>query len=122
MKHGCAFLLLLALLAQAWFWVDDARVRGAKKKVRALVEVGQQLDEAERRLREAGFQLMYERPVSPTIDGDELVQIVIVGDPKPSALESFGYAAGLSWMPWTSGELPFVVIDATADGTITRIE
>lgn len=118
---GLVLIAAISLLLYIPIWQDDAEARENRVKVYELITVGQNLDDAQGRLRKAGFKLVYDEPITPTIDEDYLLQLVIVGETKPNTFESFAYAAELSWMPFTHSESAYVIINANLDGTITRI-
>jgi hypothetical protein len=114
---GIAFIL-----GHIPIWIDDYAARKNKAKVRELISVGQDLSEAEGIIKNTGFRLMYDKPITPTYDKSYLQQIFIVGSTSINVFESFAYAAQLSWMPFTHNESPYLVINASLDGTITEIE
>ena len=122
----CLFALALAtaisLLLYIPIWQDDAAARRNKAKVRELISIGQNLDDAQAKLKNAGFELSYDEPIDPTGNGIYVTQLVIVGETQPNTFESLGYAAQLPWMPFTHTESAYVIIDANLDGTITKIK
>ena len=119
---GIAIIAVVSLVLYIPIWQDDSRSRRERIVVHDLISVGQNLNDAQDALTNAGFELMYEEPITPTIDESYLSQLVVVGNPVPNKFESFAYAAGLSWMPFTHSESAYVIIQADLDGTITRIE
>ena len=125
-RKGCLIVLiavaLISVLLYIPIWNADAEARQNRARVNELISVGQNLDEAQRILRDSGFALYYDEPITPTINKDYFQQLVIVGETRPNSFESFAYAAGLSWMPFTHSESPYVIIDASLDGTITDID
>lgn len=119
------FILALAFISLVLYipvWQDDAKSRHNKIIVNDMITVGQNLDEAQRKLKNAGFKLMYDTPIKPTANKDYLSQIVIVGANRPNIFESFAYAADLSWFPFTHSESAYVIIRADLEGEITSIE
>ena len=100
---------------------EDAELRRERNKVYALIEVGQNLSEAEGILRRSGFELYHDGPIQPTIDKDYLQQLVIIGDATPSGTDTFFYSLTGGANPLRD-ESPYVIIGATNDGAITRIE
>lgn len=125
-EKGCLVALvalaLISILLYIPIWIDDAEARGNRARVNDLISVGQSLNDAQRTLRDSGFRLSYDEPIKPTVAEDYLHQLVIVGNTSPNSFESFGYAAGLSWMPFIHGESAYVIINADLDGTITEID
>lgn len=125
-KKGCLIILivpaLVCVLLYIPIWSADTKARQNRDRVNALISIGQNLNEAQQILRDSGFKLSYEEPIKPTINKDYFQQLVIVGETQPNSFESFAYAAGLSWMPFTHSESPYVIINASLDGTITDIE
>lgn len=117
-----ATLLLVVVAFYLPVWIDDAEARRNRARVNELISLGQNLGEAQKILRDAGFRLYHDQPVTPTINKDYYQQLVIVGDTRPNAFETIAYTVGLSWMPFTRSESPYVVIDADLDGIITDID
>jgi len=115
-------LVVVTILGYIPIWRNDALARENKDRVNELVEVGQNLGEAEQILKDAGFQLVHDEAIAPTINKDYLQHLVIVGETQPNRFESFAYAAQLPWMPFTHSESAYVAIKATLDGTITKID
>ncbi len=97
-----------------------AELADAKARVRHLVNPGQSLGDAEQKLSDLGYVLLYEQAIYPTLQRDYVQQIVVVGDARRSKLDSICYAVGIL-NPLNAGS-PYVVIDASPDGTIIRIE
>ena len=87
-----------------------------------MITVGQDLSDAEKTLKNAGFELEYDSPIDLTGNEDYLHQLVIIGETRPNSFETFAYAAGWSWMPFTHSESPYVKIDADRNGKIIAIE
>ncbi len=125
-KKGCLVMLIVLTLTSVILyipiWNDDAEVRRNRDRVNELISVGQNLDEAQRILRDAGFRLRFDEPIKPTVNKDYLQQLVIVGETQPNSFESFAYASGILWMPFTHSESPYVIINANFNGTITGID
>lgn len=117
-----ALAALISLILSIPVWRDDAEARRNKAVVYELVSVGQNLSEAQVKLKNAGFKLVYDEPITPTISEDFLSQLVVVGNNIPNAFETFGYVVNASWMPFTHSESPYVKIRAELDGTITRVD
>ena len=115
-------IALISVLLYIPIWNADAEARQNRARVNELISVGQNLDEAQRILRDSGFALYYVEPITPTINKDYFQQLAIVGETRPNSFESFAYAAGLSWIPFTHSESPYVIIDASLDRTITDID
>lgn len=115
-------LVVITILGYIPIWRHDALARENKGRVNKIIEIGQNLGEAEQILRNAGFQLMHDEAIAPTVDKDYLQQLVVVGETQPNGFESFAYAAQLSWMPFTHSESPYVIINATLDGAIIKIK
>ena len=113
---------IVFILGHIPIWIDDHATRKNKAKVRELIRVGNNLNEAEVIIKNAGFKLMYDKPITPTYDKSYLQQIVIVGSASINVFETFAYVAQLSWMPFTNNESSYLVINASLDGTITEIE
>lgn len=111
----------ISILLYIPIWQDDAASRRNRKEVHGLINVGQDLSEAEVVLKHSGFKLEHDKPITPTINGDHLSQMVIIGDTRPNGFETFAYTAGLTWMPFTHSESSYVIIDADLNGKITRI-
>ena len=124
-KTGCLIVVLLcafvAVIMYIPVWIDDVEARSNKEEVRKLIHIGQNLSEAEIILCNANFKLVHEKPIAPTYDKSYLQQLVVVGNTQPNFFESIAYASG-SWMPFTSGESPYLIINADLDGIITEIE
>lgn len=116
-----SIILAISVSIYISIWRDDAVARKNKSQISNLIKVGHNLHQAEIILKDAGFRLMYDQPITPTINKDYLQQIVIIGKPQPNAFESFAYAAQLSWMPFIHSESPYLVINATTEGAITEI-
>lgn len=112
----------ISLLIYIPIWIDDSAARKNRAHVSTLIRIGQNLDEAERILKDARFRLLHDKPIAPTINKDYLHQIVIIGNPKPNIFETIAYSTELPWMPFIHSESPYLVIDATLAGTITGIK
>lgn len=125
-KKGChialAAVALISVILYIPIWINDAAARRNRIQVNELISVGQNLDQAQRILRNSGFKLSYNEPIKPTIKEDYFQQLVIVGETQPNSFEMFAYAAGLSWMPFTHSESPYVTINASLNGNITDID
>ena len=117
-----ATVALISLILYIPVWRDDAESRRNTIIVRNLISVGQNLYDAQSDLKNEGFELFYDEPVTPTINRDYLLQLVIVGNTHPNVLETIAYTVGLSWSPFTHAESAYVEIRADLDGTITSIE
>lgn len=105
---------LISVILYVPIWINDAEARRNRDRVNNLISVGQDFDEAQRILRDSGFELSYDEPIKPTINEDYFHELVIVGETQPNIFETFGYAAGLSWVPFTHTESPYVIIRARA--------
>ena len=116
-----ATVALISLILYIPVWRDDAESRRNTIIVRNLISVGQNLYDAQSDLKNEGFELLYDEPVTPTINRDYLLQLVIVGNTHPNVFETIAYTVGLSWSPFTHAE-SYVEIRADLDGTITSIE
>ena len=125
-NKGCLIALIAVILISVAIyipiWNNDAEARRNRDRVNELISVGQNFDEAQRILRDSGFRLSYDEPIKPSINKDYVQQLVIVGDTQPNLFESFAYAAGISRMPFTHCESPYVIINADLDGNITGID
>ena len=117
-----ATVALISLILYIPVWRDDAESRRNTIIVRNLISVGQNLYDAQSDLKNEGFELLYDEPVTPTINRDYLLQLVIVGNTHPNVFETIAYTVGLSWSPFTHAESAYVEIRADLDGTITSIE
>jgi hypothetical protein len=84
----------VVLLMYIPVWMDDAKARENKAKVRELVSVGQKLSEAETILRIKKYTLRYEKPIASTYGKSYLQQLVIVGNIQPNLFETIAYASG----------------------------
>ena len=115
-------IVLFSLILYIPIWLNDAEARENRARVNQLISVGHNLDEAQRVLRESGFKLSYDEPIKPTINKDYFQQLVVVGETRPNSFETFAYAAGISWMPFTHSESPYVIINASLDCIITSIK
>jgi len=115
-------LFIIFTLGHIPVWIDDSKARDNKAIIKEMISVGSDLNKAEIIIKKAGFKLMYDSPITPTYDKSYLSQLVIVGNTQPNIFETIGYAAQLPWMPFTSNESPYLIIDATLDGKITEIE
>lgn len=115
-------MLGIGFLLQVPIWQEDAKVRKEKVKIRQLIAVGQDLDQAEAVLISSGYQLYYDDAIKPTYDESYYSQLVIVGQSRPMGLESLAYAIDLSWMPFTRSESAYLMIEADLDRTITDID
>ena len=115
-------LALLSVILYIPVWIDDAEARRNRDRVNNLISVGQDFDEAQRVLRDAGFQLVYGSPIKPTIAEDFFSQLVIVGDTRHNAFETIGYVIDVSWMPFTRTESSYVHIRASLEGVVTDID
>lgn len=111
----------IAILGYIPIWQDDMAARRNRERVSGMIAVGENLYEAEKKLRGAGFDFMHAEPIAPTVNKDYLQHIVIVGSAHPNTFESFAYAAQVQWMPFVHRESPYVIIDATLEGKITEI-
>ena len=87
-------------------------------KVHALIKVGQDIAVAQDRIRQAGYPLAYSAPIDPTKMGSYLQQVVVIG--RLSFLKTFFDTIGHRNPVQT--ESCFVVIDATPEGQIKRID
>lgn len=114
-------ILALSILGYIPIWKNDMEARKNREQVYGLVEIGDDLELAQEKLRKAGFRLMYDNPITPTIDRDYFQQLVIIGNTRPNFFETMGYTMQARWMPFTHSESPYVIISATLDGEITRI-
>jgi len=112
----------LSLLFYIPIWQDDAEARRNRTHVHEMISVGQDLYAAEVLLKNAGFKLMYDRPITPTVNENYLEQLVIIGETQSNGFETFAYIVGLAWMPFTHSESPYVVINAGLDGEIIKIK
>lgn len=115
-------MTVISILVYIPIWREDALARKNKSRVEQLIKVDQNLNQAEVILKQAGFRLLYEEPIAPTINKDYLQQIVIIGDTRLHAYESLVYELQIPWMPFMRNESPYVVINATLDGSITDIK
>ena len=124
-QKGCLIIFLVVLgifiVGHIPAWVDDAKALRNRAKVMELIAVGRNLSESEDALEEAGFRLLYDEAIMPTINKDYLQQGVIVGNTTPNTFESLAYAMGVPWMPFCRSVSPYVMIDAHLDGSIKRI-
>ena len=116
-----ATVALISLILYIPVWRDDAESRRNTIIVRNLISVGQNLYDAQSDLKNEGFELLYDEPVTPTINRDYLLQLVIVGNTHPNVFETIAYTVGLSWSPFTHAESAYVEIRADLDGTITSM-
>jgi hypothetical protein len=87
-----------------------------------LIVVGDSLDEAETKIKDAGFRFVYPKAIDPTGRGECLNQLVCVHPiyAQPTALDSFRYTVGLSGPK--SATPPYVVVEADMTGKITRVQ
>lgn len=122
MLVGVMASLSLSNMSCVSVYCDDALARENRKRVHELVVVGQDLGVAEELLKNAGFELMFEEAITPTVAKDYLSQFVIVGKTTPNIFDSVAYAAQVPWIPFNHKESPYVVIDARLDGEIFDIE
>lgn len=125
MRYGAVILcgiLVMGVLLHIPIWRADAAARRERQKVYQLVSVGQDLADAESKLKAAGYELFYDQPIKPSINKDYYQQLVIVGDTQPRGLESFAYAINASWMPYTRSESSIVIINAGLDGRIREVD
>lgn len=116
------FVALISLLIYIPIWQDDAEARRNRAEVHELISIGQDLNEAQSKLKAAGFQLTYDEPIDQTGTGQSVTQRVVIGETQPNAFETIGYAAGIRRMPFTRVESAYVTIRADLDGKITRIK
>lgn len=103
-------------------WLDDLETKRNRMLVHELVDVGDDLREAEQKIKASGFKLLYEAPIDSTINREYVQKIVVVGKTNPNLFESFAYAAQLQWMPFIHSESPYVIINATLEGKVSKIE
>lgn len=115
-------LLAMTVLGQILIWKDDMEARENRQQVYDLVQVGDDLKSEQKELKDAGFKLRYEEPITPTINNDYLEQLVIIGDTQPNFFETLKYTTEAPWMPFVHGESPYVIINATLEGEITRLK
>ena len=115
-------IALAILIGYIPVWREDAITRQNRSRVLELVKVGQELEKAEHRLRNAGFKLLYDQPITPTVNEDYLQQLVIVGETRPNTFETIGYVTQASWIPFTHSESPYVKINASLEGIITEVD
>jgi len=99
---------------------DDAEARTNIKRVMSLIKVGDDLGEAEKILRNAGFKLVYASPIKPTVKEDYLHQLVVVSNRGPNFFDTLSYVTSHP-MPFTHKESSWVAINASLDGVITEI-
>ena len=118
---GCLVVAVLTL-GHIPVWRVDAELRNSRKRVHQQISVGEDLSQAAERLKQNGFVLLYEEPIAPTANKDYLQQIVIMGSNLPNTFETIAYSLDVQWMPFTRSESPYVIIKATPDGKITKIE
>ena len=97
-----------------------AALNAKRARVTGLVSVGQTMSDVQAVLVEHGFHLAYDEPFYPTGNPDCWVQMVTIGDTRISMLDSWCYALGVS-NPVDRGS-PYVMIEASSDGVIYRVE
>ena len=116
-----AVVALISLVLYIPIWFDDVESRRNRARVHELISIGQDIQDAQSKLKAAGFQLNYDEPKDITGTGTSFSQLVIVGETQPNRFESFGYAAAMRWMPFTHAESAYVIIRSDLSGKITQI-
>lgn len=119
---GFGFFAAITILGYIPIWKADMEAREKRRQVYDLVQVGDDLKSAQKELKDAGFELRYEEPITPTIKNDYLQQLVEVGETRPNFFETLAYTTQAPWMPFMHSESPYVIIDATLEGEITRLK
>lgn len=78
----CITLITVCLIGCATPKTDEAKRN--RERVNNLIQVGDQILEAQHILTEEGFTLVYEEPIHPTGPEDYLQQLVVIGDTRHS--------------------------------------
>lgn len=98
----------------------------AKREVASLIQIGEQIEIAQAELIGRGFDLVYEDPIDQTGLREYVSQLVVVGETKRGGVSKFLYAVDspiLSNLKNPLGyESPYVVIHASPDGVIYKVE
>lgn len=113
------FCITVCLIGCATPKADEAKRN--RERVNNLIQVGDQILEAQHILTEEGFTLVYEEPIHPTGPEDYLQQLVVIGDTRHSPAETFFYVTTGGAGP-IKKESPYVIIEAQNDGIITVIK
>lgn len=120
-KAATIYILVFAFFATACATRDTQEIQKNREQILSFIEVGDQLEEAQKKLREKGFTLVYEEPIDPTKLGNYLQQLVVIGDTDHSAADTFFYVTTGGNGP-IEKESPYLIIEAQYDGTITKIK
>jgi hypothetical protein len=95
------------------------KLKSQRARVNSLISVGQDIAQAQDILKANGFKATYENPITPTKDGDYLMQIVSLDVPR-TVDDTFFYVL-------TGGDNPLrresrhVIIEARTNGIITKL-
>jgi hypothetical protein len=116
-----SLLMVIALSSVSCVTLRTQKIRSEKEKVYSIVSVGQNIYIAESELKNAGYKLIHETAIHPTKNKDYLSQIVRVDDNFPTASDTFFYTVTGGDSPFRL-ESPSVLIEASNDGTITKVE
>ncbi len=101
--------------------LQTKHLRAERARVHQLVTVGQTIESAQAALRSNGFVLFYESPVDLLKDGTVFQQLVRISKTGPTGDDTFFYTITGGKNPFRK-ESPYVVIEAGADGIITKVE
>lgn len=118
---GSLLVILSALVLSSCVMLQTRHLRSEKSKIYSLVSVGQNINDAEMTLRQAGYKLTHATAIHVTKNKDYVQQIVQIGDGLPTASDTFFYTI-------TGGDNPLrlesdhVVIEAGNDHIITKVE
>jgi hypothetical protein len=98
--------------------LTEARTNRAK--ILSLISVGESFDQAEAKLKNAGFKFVYPKPIDPTGRGEYLQQLVVIHPAliKPGTQSSFAYTIGIK-APKTA---PYIILEANSEGLITKLQ
>lgn len=109
-----AWLVLIPVIGYAW---DNRQLQAERCRVHSLIRVGQSIVDGQEILRQSGYRFHRDTPTR-FLDYQQL--LVIIGDPTPSMLDKLCYVVGLTNPLRT--ESPYVVIAASLDGVITKVD
>lgn len=120
LKVGAVLLVLtagLVALPAVSYALENRQLGAERARVHSLIRVGQTIGEAQAALAQRGFRFHGDVPTR-FISYQQL--LVIIGDTKPSMLDTVFYVVGGPNPLRTQS--PYVVIAASLDGVVTAIE
>ncbi|MGC4071580.1 MAG: hypothetical protein QM760_03550 [Nibricoccus sp.] len=120
---------LIAVVALSWLLIscsgpsssERAEADANRSKILSLVAVGDSLNDAASKLKTAGFSFAYSKPIDPTGRGEYLQQLVLIHPAllKPRTQDTIRYTTGMA--PSKTETSPYVIVEASTAGIITKL-